>query len=156
MGLLFLATALCGCMKDTRQLTFATTEPDGWAAGDTLTLAIDTLTRTGTHGVELLLHTDGYAYTNLALHVSMVQDTTVLYDEQLTIDLKQMKQASGIAQRCDYVVPLANMELSDTTHTTVNVYHRMSDTLLCGIGRIGIRIGSPARRPGEVVWQVEW
>lgn len=143
-------------MKDTRQLSFVTTASDGWRAGDTLTLVIDTLERERTHGVELLLHTDGYAYTNFAMHVSIVQDTVLLYDEQLTLDLRQMEQSGGIAQRCDYVVPIANMELADSTHTTVSVKHLMSDTLLHGIRRIGIRIGSPARRPGEVVWQVEW
>lgn len=156
MALLFLATALCGCMGDTRQLSFVATAPGGWAADDTLTLVIDTLDKTRTNGVELLLHTEDYAYTNLALHLRVKQDTALLYDEQLTIDLKQMKQSEGIAQRCDYVVPLGNMELADSTHTTVSVKHLMSDTLLRGIGRIGIRIGSPARRPGEVVWQVEW
>lgn len=143
-------------MKDTRQLSFVTTAPDGWTAGDTLTLVIDTLERGGTHGVELLLHTEDYAYTNLAMHLSIAQDTVLLYDGQLTFDLKQMEQSGGIARRCDYVVPIGNLELADSTHTTVSVRHRMSDTLLHGIGHIGIRIGSPARRPGEVVWQVEW
>ena len=60
-------------MKDTRQLTFVTTAPDGWRAGDTLTLVIDTLERERTHGVELLLHTDGYAgYHDLGADITVV------------------------------------------------------------------------------------
>ena len=148
--------ALCSCMGDTRQLSFATPNATGWAMGDTLTWVIDTLKAKGESGIELLLQTDGYTYSNIALHICLMQDSTILYNAPMNIALSEATPTHGLAQRCDYTVPIGNIDLTDSTHTTIRMVHQMSDTLLKGISRIGFRIGSPARRPGEVVWQVEW
>ncbi len=151
------AAALCSCIeKGTHSLSFATIPPDGWEANDTLTFIADTLPRSTKKGFELLLHTENYRYANIGFHVSIEQDSIVLYSDSIHTTLKESNPAGGIARRCDYTIPIGNLTLSDSTHTTVRVTHLMSEHTLKGIREIGIRIGSPVRHPDEAVWQVEW
>lgn len=149
--------ALCSCIeKRTHCLSFATIPTDGWEASDTLTFTADTLQRSTKKGFELLLHTENYSYANIGFHVSIEQDSIVLYSDSIHTKLAESSSAKGIARRCDYTIPIANLTLCDSTHTTVRVTHLMSEHTLKGIREIGIRIGSPVRHPGEAVWQVEW
>ena len=151
-----IAVALCSCMSDTRYMSFIPTR-DGWGMADTLVVTTDTLEKTKREsGIELLLCTEGYDYANFAAHIRITQGTTVLYDEAINAELKESSPAKGIGRRADYSIPITNLSLSDTTHTTIKIAQMMSDTLLMGIREVGIRIGTPVRRPGEVVWQVEW
>lgn len=154
---LLLATAtLCSCMEEVRHLSFVPINLNGWAMEDTLLYTVDTLEKSGEDGIELLFHTEGYSYTNLAIHIRIVQDSSVLYDELVNAELQQSAPTKGIGKRCDYTLPVTNLTLSDSTHTTIRLTHQMSDSLLRGVREIGIRIGPPVRHPGEVVWQVEW
>ena len=149
--------ALCSCIeKGTHSLSFATIPPEGWEANDTLTFIADTLPRSTMKGFELLLHTENYRYANIGFHLSIEQDSIVLYSDSIHTMLEESNPARGIARRCDYTIPITNLTLCDSMHTTVRVTHLMSEHTLKGIREIGIRIGSPVRHPGEVVWQVEW
>jgi len=107
-------------------------------------------------GFELLLHTENYRYANIGFHLSIEQDSIVLYSDSIHTMLGESNPTRGIARRCDYTIPITNLTLCDSMHTTIRVTHLMSEHTLKGIREIGIRIGSPVRRPGEVVWQVEW
>lgn len=143
-------------MSDTRYMSFIPTS-DGWGMKDTLVVITDTLEKTKQEsGIELLLRTEGYDYANLAAHIRISQGTAVLYDETINADLKESSPVKGIGRRTDYSIPITNLSLSDTTHTTIEIAQMMSDTLLMGIREMGIRIGSPVRHPDEVEWQVEW
>ena len=152
----FITVTLCSCMRDTRYMSFIPTG-DGWSMEDTLVVITDTLEKTKRKsGIELLLRTEGYDYANLAAHIRISQGTTVLHDETINAELRENSPVEGIGKRADYSIPITNLTLSDTTHTTIEIAQMMSDTLLMGIREVGIRIGSPVRHPGEVVWQVEW
>lgn len=154
--ILLLSTTLCGCMKNVTHLSFVPINLEGWDRRDTLKYSVDTLNTPKEKGVELLFHTDGYAYTNLTVHLCITQDSTVLYDEEINATLQQSAPSRGIGQRQDYTIPITNLPQGNTTHTEIRVSHQMSDTLLRGVRAVGIRIGSPVRHPGEVIWQVEW
>lgn len=154
---LLLPAVLCGCMeKDIHHLSFASIHTDGWKAGDTLTFTADTLQRSTKKGFELLLHTENYSFANIGFHISIEQDSCVLYSDSIHTKLEESSPAKGIARRCDYTIPITNLTLCDSTHTTIKLTHLMNEHTLKGIREIGIRIGSPVRHPGEVVWQVEW
>lgn len=151
-----LLSALCSCMNDTRHLAFASIGHDGWAHTDTLTYTIDPLTGTSKSGVYLLLHTEGYAYGNIALDICIQQDTAMLYHEQRNYILAQGEPKDGIGRRCDYTLPVGNVVLCDTLPTTITLAQRLDQPILTGIRDMGIRIASPMREPGEPVWRVDW
>ena len=151
-----LLAALCSCIGDTRFLAFIPMGQDGWAHTDTLTYTIDPLTGTSKSGVYLLLHTEGYAYGNIALDICIQQDTALLYHEQRNYILAQGEPKDGIGRRCDYTLPVGNFTLCDTLPTTITLTSQLDPPILTGIREVGIRIAAPMREPGEPVWRVDW
>lgn len=154
---------LCGCMGDTTHLAFTTFTAEGWA--DTATLHY-TLTppplldpsseqRQAEHGVSVLFRTEEYAYRNIAFHITIEQDST-LYAKQHTFALSEGTPVRGIGWRYDYSFPIDNIAYNDTLPLTIALRHCMDSSPLHGIRSVGIRIGGRHRKPGEVVWQVEW
>lgn len=153
---MFLTAVLCNCMGDTRHLTFLTIGHDGWRHTDTLTYTIAPQHGVEQSGLELLLHTEGYHYGNIALDITVSQDTTLLYHEQRSYLLEHNLPESGIGRRCDYTLPVGNITLCDTLPTTITLTHRLAQPTLMGIREVGIRISAPLRQPGEPVWRVDW
>lgn len=151
-----LTAALCSCMADTQHLAFAPIGHDGWAHTDTLTYNVAPMSRTGQSGLSLLLHTEGYNYKNIALDITVSQDTTLLYHEQRSYLLNHNLPKNGIGRRCDYTLPVGNIALCDTLSTTIMLSHQLDQPVLTGIREIGIRISNPLRQPGEPVWKVDW
>ena len=151
-----LLATLCACMADTRYIAFAPVGADGWASADTLTYSIAPLAGVEQGGVYLLLHTEGYRYGNIAVEVSIRQDTSLLYHEQHSYLLSSDEAKSGIGHRFDYVLPVANVTLCDTLPTAITLIHQLDQPLLSGIREVGIRIGDLVRQPGEPVWKVDW
>lgn len=154
---LFCSAVLCGCMeKETHHLSFAPIHTDGWEVKDTIIFTTDTLQTSTKMGVELLLHTENYSFANIGFRISIEQDSIILYSDTIHTKLEESSPTKGLARRCDYTIPITNLALCDSTHTTIKVTHLMNEQTLKGIREIGIKIGSPVRHPGEVVWQVEW
>ena len=149
-------TALCSCMNDTRHLAFASIGGDGWGRTDTLTYTIAPLTGMNKGGVHLLLHTEGYAYTNIALDICIEQDTATLYHKQRTYLLEQCEPKKGIGHRCDYTLPVENIALCDTLPTTITITQEIDLPTLTGVREVGIRMTTPMRLPGEPVWRFNW
>ena len=123
---------------------------------DTLAYSVDTLDVNGSYGMKLLLHTDSYPYTNIALNIIVKQDTMILLDTVASYNLTEEIAMKGVGHRNDYILPIGNVTLCDTLPTTIHLTHRMTDTLLCGIRNVGIEIGEPVGGTNEIVWQVEW
>ena len=151
-----LLTALCSCMNDTKHLAFAPIGLDGWGHTDTLTYTIAPMTGMHKGGVYLLLHTEGYDYANIALDICIHQDTVMLYHEQRSYLLAQCESKNGIGHRCDYTLPVGNIELCDTLPTTITLTQALDQPTLTGIREIGIRMTAPMRLPGDPVWRFHW
>ena len=149
-------TALCSCMNDTRHLAFASIGGDGWGRTDTLTYTIAPLTGMNKGGVHLLLHTEGYEYGNIALDISVQQDTALLYHEQRSFLLDENLAKRGIGRRCDYTLPVGNITFCDTLPATIVLIQKLDQPILFGIREVGVRIASPMRLLGEPVWRVNW
>ena len=156
LSMLALLVALGGCMADTKYLSFASVEREGWEYDDTLTYIIPPLAGTRDGGVSLLLHTEGYGYENIAFDIVIRQDTLLLYREQRTYWLKEHPATDGIGRRYDYALPIGNIELCDTLPTTITLLHQIDQPILTGIREIGIRMSKPLRQAGEPVWRVDW
>lgn len=156
-------TFLCGCMGDATHLVFSPMEAEGWDAADTLHYAImpapklQPLLMAGCneYGMSVLLHTNGYAYRNFALHVIVEQDS-LLYDAHHTFMLDECEPTMGVGLRCDYTLPIANITYNDTLPLAISLQHDMDTICLPGIRSVGVRIGSRHRESGEVVWHVKW
>ena len=151
-----LLAALCGCMSDTRHLSFVSIEYDSWAQTDTLTYTIAPMVGEDRSGIFLLLHTEGYEYGNIAFDITIKQDTTLLYREQRSYLLESNRPHKGIGNRCDYTLPVGNFTLCDTLPTTITLTSQLDPPILTGIREVGIRIAAPMREPGEPVWRVDW
>ena len=151
-----LLAALCSCIGDTRFLAFIPMGQDGWAHTDTLSYTAKPLGNVKRCGISLLLHTEGYAYENIAIGITVQQDTTLIYHEQRHYLLKYQNPKKGIGRRCDYTLPIGNMELCDTLPTTITITQQLSQPSLTGIREVGICISSPLHQPGEPVWKVDW
>ena len=106
-----LLASLCGCMSDTRHLSFVSIEHDSWTQTDTLTYTIAPMAGAGRSGIFLLLHTEGYEYGNIAFDITIKQDTTLLYHEQRSYLLESNRPQNGIGNRCDYTLPVGNFTL---------------------------------------------
>ena len=150
----FMLTVLCGCMSDTKSITFASISTDGWARTDTLVYTIVPLEDGKRSGVSLLLHTEGYAYANISLGITIQQDSFLLYSEQRNFLLCENSPKPSIGRRCDYTLPIENFALCDTTIITLT--QQLDVPLLTGIRRVGVHVGSPIREPGEPIWRVDW
>lgn len=151
-----LLTALYSCMADTQHLAFLPIGNDGWAHADTLTYTIAPQEGYTYGGISLLLHTEGYTYENIALGVTIRQDTTLLYHEQRSYRLDRSAPKSGIGRRCDYTLPIGNVTLCDTLPTTIILTQQIDQPVLTGIREVGISMSKPLPKPGEAVWKVEW
>lgn len=151
-----LTASLCGCMADTRHLDFISIGNDGWKHTDTLTYTITPLPEVELGGVSMLLHTEGYNYENIALNVTIRQDTILRYSKLHTYLLSHNQPKNGVGRRCDYTLPVGNITLCDTLPTTITLTHRLDQSVLTGIREVGIRIGAPLRQPDEPVWKVDW
>lgn len=151
-----LLTALCSCIDDTRYINFISIKQGGWSHTDTLTYIVDPLSNVERCGISLLLHTEGYAYENIAFTITIKQDTTLLYHEQRSYLLKQHDPQNGIGRRCDYTLPIGNIYLCDTLPATITITQQLDQPSLRGIREVGTRISSPLRQPGEPVWKVDW
>ena len=156
-------TCLCGCMGDTTHLVFSLIAADGWRATDTLHYSImptpqhQSLSSAEYHecGMSVLLHTDEYAYRNIAFRVIVEQDS-LLYDAHHTFMLGECEPVQGIGQRCDYTLPITNITYNDTLPLVISLQHNMDTICLPGIRSVGVRLGACNKMPGEIVWQVEW
>ena len=151
-----LLTVLCSCMADTRHLTFLSLGNEGWGYTDTLTYTIAPLSGIAESGLSILLHTEGYNYGNIALDITVCQDTTLLYHEQHSYLLEHNLPKSGIGRRCDYTLPVGNITVCDTLPTTITLTHRLDEPALMGVREVGILLSVPLRQPGEPVWRVDW
>lgn len=143
-------------MADTRQLSFIPIGHDGWAHTDTLTYTIAPMDYTKESGISLLLHTEGYEYKNIAIGITIRQDTTLLYHKQRSYLLSHNTPKNGIGHRCDYTLPIDNITLCDTLPTTITLTQQLDEPTLTGIREVGVRIGSPLHLSGEPVWRVDW
>lgn len=151
-----LLTALCSCMSDTRHLSFVPISHDGWVQTDTLIYTVAPMAEVGRNGISLLLHTEGYAYENIAFDITIKQDTALLHHERHNYLLRDNLPKNGIGPRCDYTLPVGNFILCDTLTTTITLIGQLDLPVLTGIREVGIRIASPMREPGEPVWRVNW
>lgn len=151
-----LIAALCSCMADTRHLAFTSIGHDGWTHNDTLTYTIAPLPGVEQGGISLLLHTEGYDYENIAINVTIRQDTILRYSKLHTYLLPHNQPENGIGRRCDYTLPVGNIALCDTLPTTITLTHHLDQPTLTGIREVGIRLSAPLRQPGEPVWEVDW
>lgn len=147
---------LNGCVADTKYVAFIPIGHNGWLHTDTLTYAIDPLTDMERSGFSLLLHSEGYRYKNIALDITISQDTILLYHEQRSFLLEHNLPRKGIGRRYDYVLPVGNFILCDTLATTISITHRLNQSKLVGIREVGVRIGPPLHQPGESSWKVDW
>lgn len=151
-----LLTTLCSCMADTRHLSFTSVSTDGWACTDTFTYCIAPLPGLKRGGVSLLLHTEGYQYENIAIDVTIRQDTSLIYHKHRNYLLSNSEAKKGIGHRSDYVFPIDNFTFCDTLPTTITIIQQLDQPVLMGIREVGIRIGGTVHQPGEPVWRVNW
>lgn len=147
---------MCGCMTDTRHLDFITINHEGWTHHDTLVYTIAPMVGIDRCGLQVLLHTEGYHYENIAMDIVVMQDTSLLYHEQRSYTLKHQQPQHGLGQRCDYTLPVGNIALNDTLSTTITLTQQLDQPALKGIREVGIRISPPLRQPGEPVWRADW
>lgn len=151
-----LLASLCGCMSDTRHLSFVSIEHDSWTQTDTLTYTIAPMAGAGRSGIFLLLHTEGYEYGNIAFDITIKQDTTLLYHERRSYLLESSRPHKGIGDRCDYTLPVGNFTLCDTLPTTITLTCQLDQPILTGIREVGIHIATAMSDPGDPVWHVNW
>lgn len=152
----FLCAILCSCMTDTQHLAFIPVKDNGWAHSDTLTYTFTPLNDMTQGGISLLLHTEGYSYENIALDITIRQDSSLLYHKQRTYLLDYSLPKKGIGSRCDYTLPVGNITFCDTLSTTIVLTQCLDQAILTGIRGVGILISSPMQQPGEPVWRVDW
>lgn len=150
-----ISSLLCCCIGETTHLEFAPIASEGWAYTDTLCYTMTPATEAGERGVSVLLRTDNYIYQNLALHVTIAQDT-LLHDMRHTYKLDECSPSRGIGLRCDYTLPIGNIVFNDSTLIIIALQHRMDTTTLPGIHAVGIHCRPHIPEPGEVIWQVKW
>lgn len=143
-----LLTTLCSCITDTEYLTFTSISQDGWTKTDTLNYIIPPLEDIESSGISLLLHTEGYPFENIALGITIQQDTNLLYREQRIYDLVQNQPKTGIGNRCNYILPVENISLCDTLPTTITLVQQLNHPFLTGIRKIGVHIGASIRKSG--------
>ena len=155
-GLVLLIATFCSCMGDTRHIAFVPIDAEGWSITDTLVITIDPLNGMDKCGLSLLLHTDRYEYTNIAFDIFVSQDSVQLYHEQHSYLLASNLSEHGIGHHCEYILPVGNVVLCDTLPTTITLTQQLDQPLLAGIHRVGVRVSSPLRQPGEPVWRVNW
>jgi len=151
-----LTAALCSCMADTRHLDFISIGSNGWKHTDTLTYTIPPLREIGDCGFSLLLHTDNYPYENVALDVTIRQDTTLLLHKEQNFLLDHNPAKRGIGHRCDYTLFIDNIALCDTLPATVTLVQQLVQDTLMGIREVGIRIGAPLYQSNGPEWRVDW
>ena len=155
-GLLLLIATFCSCMGDIRHIAFVPIDAEGWSITDTLVITIAPLNDVDKCGLSLLLHTDKYEYANIAFDISVSQDSIPLYHEQHSYLLENSLSEHGIGRHCEYILPVDNVVLCDTLPTTITLVQQLNQPLLAGIHRMGVRVSSPLRQPGEPVWRVNW
>ena len=153
---LLMLSALSSCMSDVSYTAFRTIDSSKWSQTDTLIYQTDTLEMSGMRGVQLLLHTEEYPYTNIALNIVIKQNTTLLLDTVALYDLTTEAKTHTFGCRNDYTLSVGNITLCDTLPTTIQLTHQMTDSTLRGIREAGILIGDPIGLPKETVWRVEW
>ena len=151
-----LFTMLCSCIADTKYIAFTSIAQEGWLQGDTLCYTIPSLGGVGRGSVSLLLQTEGYAYENIALGITIQQDTTLLYHEERSYLLSNSQPKHGIGNQCSYTLSLGNVSFCDTLPTTITLVHHLDLPLLAGIRKVGVRLGTPVSEPGAPVWRVDW
>lgn len=155
LTLLSILTILIGCMGNTHYLAFEPVDVAGWSRCDTLIYTILPIERHSQMGISVLLNTEDYPYQNIALDITIAQDT-LLYHEQQEFTLSQCKPKSGIGRRCDYTLPITNITLCDTLPTTLTLTHQLEQPTLKGIREVGVSVGALISKPGDVIWQIEW
>ena len=143
---------LCGCMADTRYLSFTSIEKEGWKRADTLSFCIPPLEDIEDKDIYLLLHTEGYKYENIAIGFSVSQDSNNLYNKQFHYLLGDYSSIKGLGRRCDYKLPTNKFGLCDTIPATITLVHEMEESILSGIHRVGILIEEPAK----ISWNANW
>ena len=87
MLVVILMAMLYGCLSETHHLGFVSVGQEGWTSTDTISYVVPPLGTCEKHGVALLLLTEGYEYANIALDVTIKQDSVSLYHEQSNFDL---------------------------------------------------------------------
>lgn len=148
---------LGGCMADTRHLAFIPIGYEGWADTDTLTYTLNPLNGVEQGGeLSLLLHTERYRYENIALGITIRQDTVLVRHEQRNYILGQHRAKKGVGHRSDYVLPVGNVVLCDTLPTTITLTHQLNQSILKGVRGIGVRIGTPLQPTSKPRWQSDW
>lgn len=148
--------ALSSCMGNVSYMAFRTIDPKGWSQMDTLSYPVDSLECHGSYGIHLLLHTEEYPYTNLALNITVKQDSVLLLDTVARYDLNTSSAVRSVPHRSDYVFPLCEVELCDTSSMEVYISHLMKDSHLKGLREVGIRLELPMRKLQEPEWRVSW
>ena len=151
-----LLAALCSCINDAQHLAFTILKTKEWGQGDTLSYIIPPLEGAGCCGVSLLLYTDGYEYENIAVDVTIRQDSMLRYHDLRSYLLSEDDPKEGVARRCYYTLPIDDVELCDTLPTVVTLTHQLDQPVLKGVDKVGVCIGKRMRQPGEVVWRVNW
>lgn len=146
---------LYGCMADTRYLSFAIIEKEGWGHADTLTYSIPPLVGIGDNGIYLLFHTEGYEYKNIAIDITVTQDSNQLYKEQVNYLLDGVVSTGGIGRRCDYKLPVNDIVFCDTMPVEITLAHRMEGDKLLGICKVGILVEESDALTAEP-WNVDW
>lgn len=148
-------TNLCCCMADTNSLVFTPLKDNQWNHDDTLTFTIPPLGKEGENGISILIHTETYDYTNIAVNISISQDT-ILYNHHHEFILNECSPIKGIGERYDYTLPVTNIPLCDTLPTTITLTQQLNQRSLSGVREVGILISSPFQQSEETTWKVKW
>ena len=158
-----LQVVLYSCIADTRHLVFATINRDGWAHTDTIAYTIiplpgnsNTLGSDQKSSISLLLHTEAYKYSNIAIDIIIEQNNSLLYHELRSYQLDSCHPKNGIGHRHDYILPIGNITLCDTLPFDIILTQQLDQPLLVGIREVGVRIGTPMCEPGEPIWKANW
>ena len=153
-----LLAVLFSCKADTQCIhtTFIPISQKGWMQCDTLKYAMPPLKNTNNCDFSLLLHAEGYNYGNIALDITIQQDTTLVYHELRDYLLCENLPAEGFGRRCDYTLPVGNFVLCDTLPTIITLVHRIDQPMLKGVREVGVRVSAPIRQHGGVIWRVDW
>ena len=151
-----LFTLLCSCIADTKYIAFTSIAQEGWSQADTLCYTIPSLGGVDRSSVSLLLQTEGYSYENIALDITIQQDTTLLYHELRSYLLCYSQPKRGIGNQCSYTLSVGNVSLCDTLPATITLVQQLDQPILSGIRKVGVRLGAPMSEPGAPVWKVDW
>lgn len=138
-------------------MLFKTFPSEGWNRTDTLKWRLPASNTNGNKaGVSLLLRTEQYPYSNIAVEVIVYVDTTNLLHErkQFVLSESSSQPTHIVGNRFDYTLPIGNTDTRDTFN--ICVLHLMADTLLKGTHQVGIKAGQPLCDEEEVVWKVRW